>query len=257
MEANKTAPIPSGVYLSSVSTTLLNLAPPSTPPSSTSSSSPSSTSSLALPSPPTQTQPFTDHYAILALSISATTEDIKTAFRRLRADFFRTDLAKYRALQAAYDVLVDREAREAYDAMCRKRMGLPGVKLKGRVRGLVERVQGGLEKVREEKMREEKEREEKLREEKLREEKLREEKLREEKLREAKLLAEQLLAEQKRADPNWALKHSTPVYKPLIGTRPYQSYVPIGVAYEGRIVHLRWKCGRPKYVLSKARGARP
>jgi hypothetical protein len=87
MASNTIAHIPSGVYLSPASTTL------------TRSRSPSLDTE------------FIDHYAVMGVDNWATSEEIKTAFRRLRGTYFNTDAVKYRALQAAFDVLADRDAR--------------------------------------------------------------------------------------------------------------------------------------------------
>ena len=57
-----------------------------------------------------------DHYAILEITPQASTDDVKAAYRRLRVLYFTSDAKKYRALQAAFDTLMDPEARQAYDA---------------------------------------------------------------------------------------------------------------------------------------------
>ncbi|KAF2636546.1 hypothetical protein P280DRAFT_533675 [Massarina eburnea CBS 473.64] len=68
---------------------------------------------------------FVDHYAVFGLDIWATSEEVKAKYRALRGEYFRTDPVKYRALQAAYTVLVDRDARLQYDSLYRGRVGLP------------------------------------------------------------------------------------------------------------------------------------
>jgi len=64
---------------------------------------------------------MTDHYATLGLNSSATLADIKKAFRQ-KASQHHPDRnsaaeapARFRAVQAAYDVLSDDAKREAYD----------------------------------------------------------------------------------------------------------------------------------------------
>jgi hypothetical protein len=95
MASNTTAHIPSGVYLFTASTTLTHSH-----------------------SPPLDTE-FIDHYAIMGLDNWATSDEIKTAFRRLRSNYFNADAVKYRALQAAFDILADQEARWMYDRIWR------------------------------------------------------------------------------------------------------------------------------------------
>lgn len=70
----------------------------------------------ALLSPSNETLDCADHYAILELDPQATTEHVKSAYRRLRVVYFQSDAKKYRALQAAFDTLMDPQARQAYDA---------------------------------------------------------------------------------------------------------------------------------------------
>ena len=64
---------------------------------------------------------MTDHYSTLGLPSSASTADIKTAFRRLAA-YYHPDRnaspdapARFRAVQTAYEVLSDDTKRQAYD----------------------------------------------------------------------------------------------------------------------------------------------
>ena len=64
---------------------------------------------------------MTDHYTILGLSSAATLADIKKAFRQ-KASFYHPDknaaldaAAQFRAVQQAYDVLLDPDKRQAYD----------------------------------------------------------------------------------------------------------------------------------------------
>jgi curved DNA-binding protein CbpA len=67
---------------------------------------------------------FTDYYSVLHLSHLATSDEIKTAHRKLRVQYFETDANKYNALQTAYAVLIDGEARRNYDVVYRMRFGL-------------------------------------------------------------------------------------------------------------------------------------
>ena len=62
-----------------------------------------------------------DHYAALGLASSATLADVKKAYRQ-KAAFYHPDrnhaedaADRFRTVQAAYDVLVDPEKRQAYD----------------------------------------------------------------------------------------------------------------------------------------------
>ena len=64
---------------------------------------------------------MTDHYSALGVPSSASTADIKTAFRRLAAHYHpdRTASpdapARFRLVQTAYEVLSDDAKRQAYD----------------------------------------------------------------------------------------------------------------------------------------------
>lgn len=62
-----------------------------------------------------------DHYAALGLSANASLSDIKKAFRQ-NASFYHPDknaapdaAQRFQAVQKAYEVLSDDEARQAYD----------------------------------------------------------------------------------------------------------------------------------------------
>ena len=62
-----------------------------------------------------------DHYAALGLSANASLSDIKKAFRQ-KAAFYHPDknaapdaAQRFQAVQKAYEVLSDDEARQAYD----------------------------------------------------------------------------------------------------------------------------------------------
>ena len=64
---------------------------------------------------------MTDHYAALGLASSAALADVKKAYRQ-KAAFYHPDrndaedaAERFRAVQAAYDALVDPEKRLAYD----------------------------------------------------------------------------------------------------------------------------------------------
>jgi DnaJ-class molecular chaperone len=64
---------------------------------------------------------MTDHYAALGLGADATLADIKKAFRQ-KASSYHPDRntaaeapARFRAVQAAYEVLSDEARRQAYD----------------------------------------------------------------------------------------------------------------------------------------------
>jgi curved DNA-binding protein CbpA len=64
---------------------------------------------------------MSDHYAALGLASSATLADIKKAYRQ-KAAFYHPDrndaedaADRFRAVQAAYDVLSDTDKRQAFD----------------------------------------------------------------------------------------------------------------------------------------------
>ncbi len=64
---------------------------------------------------------MSDHYAVLGLAADATLAEIKRAFRQ-KASSYHPDRntspdapARFRAVQAAYDVLADEASRQAYD----------------------------------------------------------------------------------------------------------------------------------------------
>ena len=64
---------------------------------------------------------MTDHYSALGVPSSASTADIKTAFRRLAAHYHPDRNAspdapaRFRSVQTAYEVLSDEAKRQAYD----------------------------------------------------------------------------------------------------------------------------------------------
>lgn len=64
---------------------------------------------------------MTDHYAALGLGANASLADIKKAFRQ-KASYYHPDrnsapdaAQRFQAVQKAYEVLSDDEARQAYD----------------------------------------------------------------------------------------------------------------------------------------------
>jgi hypothetical protein len=217
-----------GVFLSPMSLKLTN-AHPAPPPSSRSSSSPTSSSPTPSPIPD-----IADHYAILSLDHNATTDEIKARYRSVREVYFATNPQKYRALQAAYAVLVDWEARRQYDVMYRQMRGLPPVGMDGDEDegveadgGEVVETGGGLE-------------------------------------RgcgvggggaEVDIVAGDREESSRDDDPNWALKHHRWVYEPVIGTRPYHSFVPLFIKRDKR--HACAKPGVPRYTGSMATNSRP
>jgi hypothetical protein len=75
--------------------------------------------------PSTSLTTFTNHYEVMKLDPSATTEEVKAQFRKLRAEYFASDASRYRQLQTAYAVLVDGETRREYDELYRASMELP------------------------------------------------------------------------------------------------------------------------------------
>lgn len=64
---------------------------------------------------------MTDHYSTLGVPSSASIADIKSAFRRLAANYHPDRNAspdapaRFRAVQTAYEVLSDDDKRQAYD----------------------------------------------------------------------------------------------------------------------------------------------
>ena len=64
---------------------------------------------------------MSDHYAALGLASSATLADVRQAYRK-KAAFYHPDrndaedaADRFRLVQAAYDVLIDADKRQAYD----------------------------------------------------------------------------------------------------------------------------------------------
>ncbi|WP_309683461.1 DnaJ domain-containing protein [Polaromonas sp.] len=71
---------------------------------------------------------MTDHYTTLGLSSAATLAEVKTAFRQ-KASSLHPDknpaadaAGRFRAVQAAYDVLSDADKRQAYDENRRRNL---------------------------------------------------------------------------------------------------------------------------------------
>ncbi|KAF7570112.1 DnaJ DnaJ-class molecular chaperone with C-terminal Zn finger domain [Pyrenophora tritici-repentis] len=76
--------------------------------------SPVKTASSLLANEESTAEPI-DHYKILEITPAATTDEVKAAYRKLRAVYFSSNAQKYRRLTAAFDVLMDPEARQVYD----------------------------------------------------------------------------------------------------------------------------------------------
>ncbi|KAF1851868.1 uncharacterized protein K460DRAFT_362633 [Cucurbitaria berberidis CBS 394.84] len=185
-----------------------------------------STSTHSLSSSPSNDIPdFVDHYANLELEPHASAEDITSAFRRLRVVYFQSDATKYKALTTAFDVLRDPDARQDYDANYRARaaartlsnLGEDMEQSKHERKDSAMGDDAGMEAVPEEED-----------------------------------------ADVGRSeDQNWALKRHRRLFEPMIGTRLYQSYVPILEAYAQRSRHPTLKCSRPAYAGHFAKNARP
>jgi len=70
-----------------------------------------------------------DHYAALGVARTATTDEIKRAFRRLASQHHPDkggDTKKFQEIQAAYDTLGDDAKRRAYDNPASQFQGMPG-----------------------------------------------------------------------------------------------------------------------------------
>jgi hypothetical protein len=178
---------------------------------------------------------FVDHYAILELDPRASAEQIKAAYRRLRMVYFQSNAIKYRALCAAFDVLADPEARQEYDSTYPTHLALSPRSSLGAVleQSKHERKDSGhlMADV------------------------------------EAATIQEEMTPVQEEEeepqdtrnqdDPNWGLKRHRRLHDPLIGTEPYQSFVPILELYEGRTSHPTLRCRRPTYTGCEATNAMP
>lgn len=196
----------------------------------------------------------------------------------------------------AYAVLVDPESRREYDAVWRVRRGLPPApteeevdefdrfeegRMEGGKRGklvkkavsrsvkdAVSRVDKrvsvagpSVAEIEEQRLREEEKQRLQAEEEELRqaeEHRLRaEEEQRRLEEEEQQRIAEEELQRARAADPNWALKHYTPCYKPLLGTQPYTSYIPFAARYLHDSRSLKMKARRPGYMGEVAVNALP
>jgi curved DNA-binding protein CbpA len=178
--------------------------------------SPTSAADSLLSPNASETSESVDHYAILEISPSASADDVRAAYRRLRVVYFSSDATKYRALQAAFDVLMDPETRQAYDKDYQARGADPssiGEVVELGKHGRKDSAQGDEPAILEEEEEEEEE-------------------------------------EERTEDPNWGLKRHHPTHEPLLGTQPYQSYVPIPTS-------LLPKSRSPTYLGDIAHNALP
>jgi hypothetical protein len=173
-------------------------------------------------SPPMDIPAFIDHYASLELAPAASIDDVRAAFRRLRGLYFSTDAVKYRAAQAAFDVLANPAARQDYDTMYRARPVPFSLDAALDVDAKHSRTDSAHE-------------DESL-----------------------SVLSEEEETEAARsADPNWALKQHRRLYEPVVGTLPYTSYIPILAEYDGYQRHPVLGCRRPVYLGEIAMNSRP
>ncbi|KAF1835769.1 hypothetical protein BDW02DRAFT_495109 [Decorospora gaudefroyi] len=178
--------------------------------------SPTSPSDSLL-SPSSDSPDTIDHYTILEITPQASTEDIRAAYRRLRVVYFSSDAKKYRALQAAFDVLMDPEARQVYDANYQARAAAPcalssiGEIIEQAKHGRKDSAHGDDHVIPEE---------------------------------------EEEVEPLRTGDPNWGLKRHRRTHEPLLGSEPYQSWVPLPTWFlpKGR---------QPTYVGHLARNAVP
>jgi hypothetical protein len=174
-------------------------------------------------SPTDETPDFIDHYASLELESNASIDSVRAAFRRLRGLYFSTDAVKYRAAQAAFDVLANPAARQDYDMLYRARPTAPiPFNLDLAMDTKHDRTDSahGDEAL--------------------------------------SVLSEEEEAEAARGqDPNWALKRHRRLYEPVMGTLPYSSYIPILTMYDGLERHAVLGCRRPVYTGEIAMHARP
>lgn len=197
----------SSIYVSDASILLQHKNPMLSPTKPTGSASPIS-----------DTPDFIDHYASLELEANASIDQVRSAFRRLRGLYFSTDAVKYRAAQAAFDVLANPAARQDYDILYRARpidMGTVTPSKHGRA----DSAHG------DEAM--------------------------------AVLSEEEEFEAARSMDPNWALKRHRRLYEPVTGTQPYASFVPILTMYDGFERHPVLGCRRPVYLGDMAVNARP
>jgi curved DNA-binding protein CbpA len=234
---------------------------------------------------------FPDHYLCMQLDHRSTVEEVKVQYRKLRVEYFATQPAKYKQLQAAYSTLVDPETRQEYDAVYRVRIGLSPLPQgsTGIPSNCIEKKETKVERAGNlsvgmhhvspesaivktavanieaqtlqpcankplamttacspqvthlcEKEEEEEEEEQQH-------------------LSDMGRLEEQCSREEdelraRRTDSNWGLKHFTPIYNPLIGSRPYCSYIPMPEGYKRG---FKQKCHRPRYTGTIAALALP
>jgi hypothetical protein len=176
-------------------------------------------------SPTSEAPDFIDHYASLELESNASIDEVRAAFRRLRGLYFSTDAVKYRAAQAAFDVLANPAARQDYDILYRARptpaipFNLDSAMDLDSKHDRTDSAHG----------------DEAL-----------------------SVLSEEEEAEAARSqDPNWALKRHRRLYEPVVGTLPYTSYIPILAMYDGLERHPVLGCRRPVYMGEIAVNSRP
>ncbi|CAE7025912.1 hypothetical protein P3342_005677 [Pyrenophora teres f. teres] len=159
-----------------------------------------------------------DHYKILEITPAATTDEVKAAYRKLRAVYFSSNAQKYRRLTAAFDVLMDPEARQVYDANYMPRAPEPsslasiGEIAEPGKHWRKDSAHGDDSVIEEED--EEDEDEEML---------------------------EEIQEEVRDDDPNWGLKHYQPIHNPMLGSQPYFSYIPMPT-------QSLPKCRQPSYL---------
>jgi len=181
--------------------------------------------SLLSPATGSEAPDFIDHYVNLELEPNASIDEVKSAFRRLRGLYFSTDAVKYRAAQAAFDVLANPAARQEYDSTYPT---CPTANIAS-LGEAIEQLKHG-----------------------------RKDSAHADQAPAMEALAEEEEVEVARShDPNWALKHHRRLYEPTAGTEPYCSDIPILAAYSGRNVHTYLKCVRPTYRGELAVNAMP
>lgn len=156
-----------------------------------------------------------DHYAILELDPQASTDEIKAAYRRLRVVYFQSDAKKYRALQAAFDTLLDPEARKAYVASGGPHPSLslsPGIgdalETKYERKDSVAGTDGGVATV---------------------------------------SVEDEAVEDGHRRDLNWALKRHQRRRSHVIGKQRYWSHIPVSTHYDWTDTN-RLACHRPTYL---------
>jgi hypothetical protein len=134
-----------------------------------------------------------DHYAILEITPQASTDDVKAAYRRLRVLYFTSDAKKYRALQAAFDTLMDPEARQAYDSIYQAPSSLSSIDgiMQQAKHGRQDSAHGDDAVIPEEE--------------------------------------EEEIQDIRTDDPNWGLKRYQLSSQVLLGSEPYFSYIPLPV----------------------------